>query len=232
MPKSKLYVLKGMRLEGDSLRCTMEGTKLRKVGPAILDDIEAVTDNQTARYFASRYGFLRPFQTSGPAQEFADLGKLISALRTTIRSIMQNRMPARKVLARLKQAAPGEFPGRAPSVLRRDIANFMAGRIAECKMRPAIDWWAEDGLWGIGWVQEEYKGKDPPPFLTCALAAIIVFLLDEMTGRTSEGEVPCAVCRHLFKPKRTQAGRRAFCDKCRGSRGQWRLYKRPEGAEY
>jgi len=222
---------KGKRLEGGLIRRgTRETVELCNFGPAILDDIEAVTSDNAALYFANRYGFLKPFQTWAPVQEFVYWGNLVGALRATIRSLMQGRTPPGKVLGRLKRAAPDAFHGKQPSVLRREIANFIASHVEECKMRPTIDWWANDGLWGIGWEQQDYRDARPLSFLTCSLAAIIVFLLDEMTGRTSDGKVRCGVCRRLFTPKRVQAGRRAFCEECRGSRAQWRLYKRPEGA--
>lgn len=69
-------------------------------------------------------------------------------------------------------------------------------------------------------------GKDGR--VSCLLAAAVYFAMEQILDPSAVFHVAeCSLCHRLFEPRRKpQAGRAAYCDRCRGSAEMWRVLKR------
>lgn len=205
-------------LEEDRLvfRLGSDHEKQKRVRADLLTTFLRIVDEKTALAFARAYGPIQPMHASGWDSKSATSS---NAVATVI--IQAERM-------RQIRSSPRDLTWKRADYY--NAVSYLQALVAYCNLRPAIVFDKERGTYRTSLTdQPDAPAPEHLNLLTCALSAVIYFLMEEFAG-TQRDEVhvaKCAACGRNFEAdRRPTLHRLSWCPSCRGTSRQWAAIKR------
>jgi hypothetical protein len=188
----------------------------KRVRADILTRFLRIVDERTAVAFAKTYGPVQPMRASGQDVR-------ASAATNSIKLVI-----AQAERLRLIRNSPRDSTWKPTDYYQ--AVGYLQALVNYCNLRPAIIFDEERETYRTTLTDQP---ATPSPahlnLLSCALSAVIYFLMEEFTGRQGE-EVhmaKCAACGRNFQADRIPSeDRRSWCPSCRGTARQWSAIKR------